>query len=84
MVSQYNLFYKVSYQEYAANMELGHVFIDIMTSVCRFGYDFVLKELLEETAKRLEYSQTPLHIRVIIYTHTFIYLQNKKSIHFIL
>ena len=35
----------MDYNEYAANMDMGQVYLDVMNRVCEEGFDFITEEL---------------------------------------
>ena len=48
----------MDYNEYAANMDMGQVFLEVMGRVCEEGFDFIAEELeswhIERLSKLLE------------------------------
>lgn len=52
------LLIQMDYNEYAANMDMGQVFLEVMGRVCEEGFDFVAEELeswhIERLSKLLE------------------------------
>lgn len=35
----------MDYNEYAANMDMGQVYLDVMSRICEEGFDFITEEL---------------------------------------
>jgi len=48
-----SLYTQMDYNEYAANMDMGQVFLEVMGRVCEEGFDFIAEELESWHIERL-------------------------------